>query len=223
MVVVASRSRGIDRNTRHLIGMSTANGLAVAPVRPNLTGGGSMNGQPSKGHVGQMSKITTIVVPSVSPGGAAARLVAIFALCLAVGAVAGAVTVPEVRGWYQGIAKPWFTPPDRVFGPVWSTLYPMMALAGWMAWRRDRFAWSSAALRLFLLQLALNFAWSFLFFSFHWLLGASVEAALLWASILATTREFLKRDRWAGILMIPYLLWVSLASVLTWTIWAMNF
>ncbi|PKU23718.1 TspO/MBR family protein [Telmatospirillum siberiense] len=152
----------------------------------------------------------------------AARLLGLFALCLMVGAIAGAVTVPEVRGWYHTIAKPDFTPPDSVFGPVWSTLYPMMALAAWLAWRRDFFSWSSRSLRLFLLQLGLNFLWSFLFFTFHWLAAASVEVLFLWLAILITTRRFLKQDLWAGLLMVPYLLWVGVAAVLTWTIWSLN-
>ncbi|MTJ81654.1 MAG: tryptophan-rich sensory protein [Telmatospirillum sp.] len=161
-------------------------------------------------------------IPSATSAGSLLRLLAVIVVCLAVGGIAGAVTVPEVRGWYQTIAKPAFTPPDRVFGPVWSTLYPMMALAGWLAWRRDRFAWSSASLRLFLLQLALNFGWSFLFFSYHWLLAASIEVSLLWGAILMTVLEFRRRDSRAAILMLPYLLWVSLATALTWTIWSMN-
>lgn len=163
-----------------------------------------------------------MIAPPLFATKSATRLLGLFVLCLMVGGIAGAITVPEVQGWYRTIVKPGFTPPDRVFGPVWSTLYPMMALAAWLAWRRDLFSWSSWALRLFLLQLGLNFLWSFFFFTFHWLAAASVEAIFLWLSILITTRSFFKRDLWAGLLMVPYLLWVSVAAVLTCTIWSLN-
>lgn len=155
-------------------------------------------------------------------GKAISLLVALISLCLAVGAIAGIITIPEVKGWYQTLVKPELTPPDQVFGPVWTTLYVIMAVAAWRAWRHSNFAWSSKALWLFLFQLTLNFAWSFLFFHYHWLLASGAEIAVLWLSIVFTVECFMRLDRVAGFLMLPYLAWVSYATMLTWEIWRMN-
>lgn len=141
-------------------------------------------------------------------------LLGLLALCYGVASIAGAATVPEVKVWYQTLIHPSFAPPDGVFGPVWTLLYGMMAIAAWRAWRKDGFAWSSTALRLFLLQLGLSFVWSFLFFSFHLLIVSAVEILLLEGAILATTFVFFRRDRTAGLLMLPYVLWAGFASAL---------
>jgi translocator protein len=150
------------------------------------------------------------------------HLVALILLCLAVAGVASVITMPAVRGWYQTLVHPSFTPPDAVFGPVWTTLYIMMAVAAWRAWGVDGHQWSSLSIRLFLVQLILNFAWSFIFFGGHLLGIAAVEIVILEITIIAMTWVFLMRDRIAALLMLPYIAWVGFASALNIAFWQLN-
>ena len=147
-------------------------------------------------------------------------LVGLLALCCAVAGIGGWVTATTVESWYPTLAKPGFTPPDRVFGPVWSVLYAMMAVAAWLAWRRV--GWRDRALGLFFAQLALNLAWSVLFFGLQLVGAALAEILLLLALIAATTLAFWRIDRRAGLLLVPYLLWVGYASLLNGAIWLIN-
>lgn len=132
-------------------------------------------------------------------------------------AALGARSMPDQ--WYRELAKPTWTPPGWVFGPVWSILYLMMAASAWLVWRK---AGVSAALGLFLVQLALNALWSYLFFGLHRPDLAFIDILVLWAMIIATIVSFWKTMPLAGGLLVPYLAWVSFASVLNGTIWAMN-
>ena len=147
-------------------------------------------------------------------------LLGFLALCFAVAGIGGAVTATSVETWYRTLMKPAFTPPDRVFGPVWTTLYAMMALAAWLVWRR--IGWRDQALRLFFAQLALNLAWSILFFGLHLVGLALVDIVVLLVLIAATTLAFWRINRWAGLLLVPYLLWVAYATALNGAIWLMN-
>ncbi|MBF0423658.1 MAG: tryptophan-rich sensory protein [Magnetococcales bacterium] len=149
-------------------------------------------------------------------------LVVLIVLCLGVAGISSMVTIPAVHGWYKDLSHPSFTPPDAVFGLVWTALYIMMAVAAWRAWGRDQYQWDSSCIRLFLIQLALNFAWSFLFFKFHLNGVAAVEIVVLEIAIIVTTVAFLMRDKNAGMLMVPYLLWVGFASALNIGFWSHN-
>ena len=149
-------------------------------------------------------------------------LVGLLALCFAVAGLGGAVTAGSVGTWYQTLAKPPFNPPDWVFGPVWTTLYILMAFAAWRAWERQYFRRDSPALWLFVGQLALNLAWSYIFFGARAIGPAAAEILLLWVAIALTLRCFWRLDRWAGLLFIPYLAWVSLAIALNLSIWWLN-
>lgn len=149
-------------------------------------------------------------------------LVALILLCLAVAGVASVITMPAVKGWYQALVHPSFSPPDAVFGPVWTTLYIMMAVAAWRAWGMDGYQWGSTAIRLFLIQLALNFAWSFIFFGGHLIGIAAVEIVFLEIAIIATAWAFMVRDRIAGLLMLPYIAWVGFATALNLGFWTLN-
>ena len=144
------------------------------------------------------------------------------AICLGAGALGAIATTPEIAGWYRTIAKPSWNPPDWIFGPVWTTLYILMAIAAWLVWRPAGFAAASTPLTLFAVQLMLNMAWSWVFFSLHqpgWAFG---EIILLWLAIAATTVAFFRSSKIAGYLMLPYLAWVSFAAVLNFTIWRLN-
>ena len=146
-------------------------------------------------------------------------LLAFIAVCLALGALAGAVTAPAIPTWYATLAKPSFNPPNWVFAPVWTALYVMMAIAAWLVWRRGN---ARIALVLFAVQLLLNSAWSLLFFGLHRVDLALIDIALLLAAIVATALAFRARNAAAAALMLPYLAWVCFASMLNFAIWRLN-
>ena len=143
-------------------------------------------------------------------------------LCQAVGLVGARWTAPEIGGWYRGLAKPSFNPPGWVFGPVWTILYLLMAIAAWRVWEAEASGLRTAAISIFLVQLALNFAWTWIFFHFHAIRGALGEIVVLWIAIGATTVLFGKIDLPAAASMVPYLLWVSFASLLNGAIARLN-
>jgi len=142
-------------------------------------------------------------------------------LCFGAAGVGARFTTAALPGWYRQLDKPSWTPPDRVFGPVWSALYLAMAIAAWLVWRQ-RDAARAIPLSLFVLQLSLNVAWSAVFFGLRQTgLGVAVIVAL-WASIAATVKAFLELRPLAGWLLLPYLAWVSFASALNFAIWRRN-
>ncbi len=124
--------------------------------------------------------------------------------------------------WYAGLNKPSWNPPAWIFGPVWAALYAMMAVAAWRIWLRGGFAANRRALVLFIAQVALNAAWTPLFFGLQLPAIAFGEILLLWAAIAATMRAFLRVSRPAGWLLAPYLAWVSFAAALNFTLWRLN-
>lgn len=162
----------------------------------------------------------TTTVRTSSRFQSAAVLIGFLALSLGVGILSALVTEPNVVSWYPSLAKPSFNPPNWVFAPVWTTLYIFMAIAGWRVWRITDFG--AQPMLYWLIQLALNFAWSFIFFGAHQLLAALIEIAMLWIAILVTTIAFFRIDRGAGWLFAPYLLWVSFAGVLNAEIYSLN-
>lgn len=124
--------------------------------------------------------------------------------------------------WYAQLKKPAWNPPNWIFGPVWTTLYTMMAVAAWFVARRGGLMAQRRALGWFLVQLILNALWSPLFFGLKNPALAFAEILLLWLAILATLRAFWMAHRLAGTLLLPYLAWVSFAAVLNFTLWQLN-
>ena len=124
--------------------------------------------------------------------------------------------------WYASLAKPSWNPPNSVFGPVWTVLYVLMGIAAWLVWRKAGFSGAGAALTLFVLQLALNALWSYLFFGRHRPDWAFFDIVALWAVILIVMVLFWRVDRIAGGLMAPYLVWVTFASYLNFALWRLN-
>ena len=124
--------------------------------------------------------------------------------------------------WYESLAKPGWNPPNAVFAPVWSVLYALMGVAAWLVWRRAGFKEASAALGLFVVQLVLNGLWSYLFFGLHRVDLAFLEILVLWALILIVGVLFWREVWLAGALMLPYLVWVGIASVLNFALWRLN-
>jgi benzodiazapine receptor len=149
-------------------------------------------------------------------------LVAFLVLCLAVSGIGAAVTATSVGTWYQALHKPAFNPPDWIFAPVWTTLYILMAIAGWRVWRQAGFEIGRKALTVFVVQLALNLAWSFIFFGQQRIGLALIEIVILLLAIIATTVLFWRIDRWAGVLFLPYVVWVAFATVLNGSLWRLN-
>jgi tryptophan-rich sensory protein len=133
----------------------------------------------------------------------------------------GLFTGRSVSTWYRTLSRPDWTPPDWLFGPVWTVLYLAMAVAAWMVWRRGTPA-ATAALSAFAVQLALNVAWSGLFFGLRSPAAGMVDIVLLWLAIAATIGCFLRVSVPAGLIMLPYLGWVTFAAALNFAIWRMN-
>lgn len=149
----------------------------------------------------------------------AIALIGWLALCFAAASTAVFVSID---GWYVTLNKPPWNPPAWVFGPVWSLLYTLMAVAAWMVWRKGGWKAQGKILGLFLLQWFLNAAWTPLFFGLHRLGLAFAEIILLWLAIAATLILFWRVSKVAGVLLVPYLAWVTIAAVLNFTIWRLN-
>lgn len=134
----------------------------------------------------------------------------------------GAAASAGAAGFYQQLTRPPWAPPAWLFGPVWTVLYVMMAVAAWLVWRERGFADARAALGLFVAQLAANALWSWLFFA--WRLGALAlgEIVLLWLLVAATIAAFWRVRPLAGALLVPYLAWVTFAAALTFSLWRLN-
>jgi len=140
----------------------------------------------------------------------------------AVAAAGGALTRPEIPGWYAHLAKSALNPPARVFAPVWTALFALMGYAGFLVARRAEPGRARIPVVLFALQLVFNLGWSFVFFHLHSPGWALAEIAVLWALILATLVSFWRVLPLAGVLLIPYLGWVSFAAVLNLAVWRLN-
>lgn len=143
-------------------------------------------------------------------------------LCVLGGALIGAATNGGADPWYMALRKPAWNPPSWVFAPVWTTLYVLMGVAAWRVWRHGGWTAQRAALSLFLAQLAVNFAWSPLFFTAHMPTLALADLVVLWLLVVATMRAFRAIDATAAWLLVPYLAWVSYASTLNAALVAMN-
>jgi translocator protein len=141
------------------------------------------------------------------------------AACYLTAAVGSAAGSPGA--WYAALEKPWFNPPSWVFGPVWTVLYGMMGVAAWLVWRA-RAPGRGAALALFAAHLVLNAAWSWLFFGIRRPDLAFAGIVVLWTSILALVILFWRIRPAAGALLLPYLAWVSFATLLNYALWRMN-
>ena len=158
-------------------------------------------------------------------GGRAADLgaLALFvALCLGVGALGGAVTATSVKIWYPTLAKPSFTPPNEVFGPVWTVLYVLMGVAAWRVWRAADRDTARGPLTMFALQLAINLGWSVIFFGLERIGPAVAIIVVLDMAVVATAFGFYAIDRLAALLLVPYMLWLAFATALNIAIWHLN-
>jgi len=149
----------------------------------------------------------------------AVSLIICLAACLATGWIGSRFMPGE---WYETLLKPSWTPPNSVFGPVWTLLYVMMGVAAWLVWQRKTVAQVAMPLFLFVVQLVLNAMWSYIFFGRRQPGAAFFEIVILWIAVLLTLIGFRRIRTAAGILMLPYFLWVSFALVLNFQLWRLN-
>jgi tryptophan-rich sensory protein len=145
-----------------------------------------------------------------------------FVICFAVAGFSSRWTMSEIPGWYQTLMRPAIAPPNWIFGPVWTLLYALMAIAAWQVWQLPSSPLRSWGMALFLAQLALNFAWTWIFFRQHAIGAALVELVLLWIAIGVTALVFGRVAPVAAWLLAPYWAWVSFAAVLNAAYWRLN-
>jgi len=149
-------------------------------------------------------------------------LVVLILICFSAAGIGSVFTMPSVTDWYAGLRKPGWTPPGWLFGPVWTVLYLSMAVAAWLVWRRAGFSGAAVPLAAFGIQLALNLVWSIIFFGQNNIGLALVDIVLLWIAIVATIFAFRQVSIPAGWLLVPYLIWVTFAAALNFSIWSLN-
>ncbi len=150
------------------------------------------------------------------------KLVASIILPLSLGALAGMFTSSAAPEWYATLIRPSISPPNWLFGPVWTTLYIIMGLSLFLIWKQVRCKERNRAIFVFLFQLALNFCWSFIFFYFNKIGFALAEIILLWLSIIVMLIQFYRIKALAAYINIPYLLWVSFATILNASYYLLN-
>ena len=139
-----------------------------------------------------------------------------------VAAAIGAIASVQAATFYQQLAQPSWAPPSSVFGPVWSVLYALMGIAAWLVWSHGGWRRQRGVLALFVVQLALNALWSWLFFGWHRGALAFADIVVLWLLIVATVVGFWRLRPLAGALLLPYLGWVGFASALNFAVWHLN-
>lgn len=159
--------------------------------------------------------------PSIR-GGSWKSLIVFLLACYLIAALGGLATESSVGTWYQELEKPSFNPPNWLFGPVWTVLYALIAVAGWSVWRLRPSSSVAVALGLFALQLALNLAWTVVFFGLRAPGAALIGIGLLLAAVVANTVAFWRLDRSAAVLLFPYVGWVAFAALLNAAIWRLN-
>lgn len=151
------------------------------------------------------------------------KLVIAILVCEVIGFTSGLIGSAAMNTWFDNLQKPSWNPPSFLFAPVWTTLYALMGIAFWLIWKNETpEANKRSAYAAFALQLFLNFCWSIIFFRFQSPFFALIEILLLLSMILLTIFQFSKISKTAAWLLVPYVLWVSFASVLNYTIWSLN-
>lgn len=157
------------------------------------------------------------------------KLISSIGLSQLAGFIGSIFTFSAITNWYQYLNKPFFSPPNWIFGPVWTTLYTLMGISLYLNWIKlsdKKFTKQSAFIKnsciIFLIHLVVNSIWSIIFFNFKDLLGALAVIIILWSMIVWMIVRFRKTDLWASYLLIPYLAWVSFATLLNFTLWLLN-
>jgi tryptophan-rich sensory protein len=147
------------------------------------------------------------------------KLVASILICQMAGIVGSFFTMPAISGWYATLNKPWFTPPGWFIGVVWLTLFTFMGIALYLVWHKG---FARLTLGIFSVQLVLNMLWSFLFFGFQSPLLGLIEIAILWVFIALNIWAFWRIDKRAGYMLLPYIMWVTIAAILNYYVFLLN-
>lgn len=150
------------------------------------------------------------------------KLVVSLAIPVALGSIAGISTSAGTSGWLDSLNSPTFRPPNYLFGPVWTALYLLMGFSLFLIWKKEASKQRNTAITIFFIQLTLNFLWSFIFFQFHQIGIALIEIILLWIGIVTMITLFFKIKPLAAYINIPYLLWVTFATVLNGAYYFLN-
>ncbi|HUV46747.1 MAG TPA: TspO/MBR family protein [Candidatus Bathyarchaeia archaeon] len=150
------------------------------------------------------------------------KLIASVVICQLAGVIGAFFTTPAISGWYKGLNKPAFNPPNWLFGPAWTFLYFLMGVSLYLVWNKKNSKQKKTALIFFVIQLGLNILWSIIFFGLRLPLVAFLEIIILWLFILLTIIKFFPISKKSAYLLIPYLLWVTFASVLNFYIVRLN-
>lgn len=150
------------------------------------------------------------------------KLVISIALCQLAGFIGSLFTTPAIPTWYKTLNKPFFTPPNWIFGPVWISLFILMGISLFMLWQTQDHPRFKTALIFFFVQLILNVLWSAAFFGLRSPLLGFIDIILLWVAILWTILHCSRVSRIAGLLLLPYIIWVSFAVVLNFSLWILN-
>ena len=151
------------------------------------------------------------------------KLMVSIIIVLIVGAIGSVATSPQIPVWYATLARPAWAPPNWLFPVVWTILYILIGISLFLVWRKGlESKQAKVALVVFAVQLGLNLLWSLVFFGLHSIAGGLVIILMLWMAILANIIVFYRISRWAGLILLPYLVWVSIASYLNYSIYLLN-
>lgn len=151
------------------------------------------------------------------------KLIVSIAICQFAGIIGSLFTTPAIASWYASLKKPSITPPNWVFSPVWITLFLLMGIALFLVWRKGlQEKGVKIAVLIFVIQLIFNVLWSVAFFGFKSPIAGFIIILILWAAIIMTILSFFKLSKFAGILLVPYILWVSFAAVLNFLLFWLN-
>ena len=151
------------------------------------------------------------------------KLIVSLVICQCAGLIGSIFTTAAIPTWYATLEKPPFTPPNWLFAPAWATLYVLMGIAAFLVWRKGlNHEGAKLALMIFLIQLVLNALWSVVFFGLESPLAGIIVILMLWVAILFTILNFFRLSMVAGLLLLPYILWVSFAAILNISIWLLN-
>jgi len=151
------------------------------------------------------------------------KLIIAILICQLAGVIGSVFSTPSIETWYATLQKPFFSPPNWVFGPVWITLYTLMGISLYFVWNKDlKNREVKISISIFAVQLALNILWSFLFFRLQNPFYGLIEIIILWVVILITILKFYKVDKRAGLILLPYIFWVSIATALNYYVWILN-
>jgi len=150
------------------------------------------------------------------------RILIFILICQLAGLIGSIFTIPKITTWYVNLQKPSFAPPDWLFGPVWTTLFALMGISLYWVWGKQLEKSFRRAISFFGLQLVLNNLWSFFFFGLENPLAGLIEIMLLWIAIAVTIFEFYKLSKRAGLILLPYIIWVTIAAILNYYILVLN-